>query len=500
MSVTQQRASVSLGNLFPAARLTRGPITARAVCTAAHRCQPGDVFVGVVTSKGDSHDDVAEAVKRGAAAVITERLLPVQIPQCIVADTREALGRLCQALAGNPTDGLRTIAVAGTRGKTVTGLLVAAMFEAAGEAVGVLSSIGLSDSMEQVITPCSTPRAPQMAHWLERMSLAGCDAAVVELSSRALAERRAAGMEFDAVIMTNLKRSELAWHGTEENHRRAALRSLDMLKPGGFAVISADCVDSEEALAAADVPVLTFGLHGDAQVTATVLERCPSEQTFLLQAGSESIPVRTAMIGDPHVQKCLAATATGLALGMDLSTIVRGLESVKFVPGRLQRIECGQPFSVFVDSARTPDALATSLRTLRQAGTGRIICVMGCPGGKNRDFRPRIGHVLDRQAQLSIITSDDPRHEEPLQIAHDILDGHERPHLTHTIPNRAKAIRFALESARPGDTVIIAGKGDRRVQKIGSGSQPHDDVEVARRWLHEQAQPAQSRPQLRIFG
>jgi len=272
-----------------------------------------------------------------------------------------------------------------------------------------------------------------------------------------------------------------------------------MLKPGGFGVFNADDVDSEVELKQVDLPVLTFGMIGEAQVTATVLERCPSEQTFLLQAGNESIPVRTAIIGDQHIQNCLAAAATGLALGMDLSTIVRGIEAVKFVPGRLQRIECGQQFNVFVDNARSPEGLATSLRTLRQAGTGRIICVMGCQGGKNKEQRPRIGHVLDRMTQLSIITSDDPRHEQPLQIAHDILDGHERPHLTHTLPNRTRAIEFALSQARPGDTVIIAGKGDRRTQRVGSGTQVHDDCEVARRWLYAQGTPVQTRPQLRIF-
>jgi UDP-N-acetylmuramoyl-L-alanyl-D-glutamate--2,6-diaminopimelate ligase len=500
MSMIQQRASVSLGNLFPAAKFTQGPIHATAVCTAASRCQPGDLFVGVLTADGDSHDEAFEAVKRGAVAVLTERLLPVTVPQCIVPDTREALGRVCQALAGHPTDELRTIGVVGTRGKTVTSMLIAAMLEAAGDAVGVISSIGLSDSREQFITPCSTPRAPKMANWLQRMTQAGCQSAVVELSSRALAERRAAGIEFDAVVLTNLKRSENQWHGTEENVRRANLRALEHLKPGGFAVFNADDVESEGALGNVDLPVLTFGMVADAQVTARVIERCPSEQTFLLQAGNESAPVRTAMIGDQHVQNCLAAAAAGLALGMDLATIVRGLESVKFVPGRLQRIECGQSFNVFVDSARSPDALATSLRTLRQTGSGRIICVMGCPGGKNKDQRPRIGHVLDRMTQLSIITSDDPRHEQPLQIAHDILDGHERPHLTHTLPNRKRAIRFALQSARPGDTVLIAGKGDRCEQHIGSGSEPHDDCEIARQWLYEQGTPVQSRPQLKIFG
>lgn len=500
MSTIHERASVSLATLFPAARFTQGEIVAHSVCTAAEKCRPGDLFVGVLHADGDSHDDAWEAVQNGAVAVLCERILPVKVPQCIVPDTREALGRVCQALAGNPTDELRTIGVVGTRGKTVVSLLLAAMFEAAGEACGVISSIGLSDSCEQVVTPTTTPRAPKLANWLQRMTHAGCQSAVIELSSRALAERRAAGIELDAVVVTNLKRSEEQWHGTEENVRRANLRALEMLKPGGFAVFSADDVESETEVSKLDLPVLTFGLFGDAQVTATVIERCPSEQTFLLQAGNESIPVRTAMIGDHHVQNCLAATATGLALGMDLSTIVRGLESVKFVPGRLQRIECGQAFNVFVDNARSPAALAASLRTLRQAGTGRIICVMGCPGGKNREDRPRIGHVLDRGTQLSIITSDDPRHEQPLQIAHDMLDGHERPHLTHTIPNRQRAIEFALASARPGDTVLIAGKGDRCTQRIGSGVQPHDDCAVARNWLYEQAEPVQMRPQLRVFG
>src|SRR5688500_8477958 len=157
MSAIQQRASVSLGDLFPAARFTQGAIVAQSVCTSADKVRPGDLFACVLTADGDSHEDASEAVKNGAIAVLTERLLPVKVPQCIVPDTREALGRVCQALAGNPCDQLRTIAVVGTRGKTVVSLLVASMLEAAGEAVGVISSIGLSDSREQVVTPTSTP-------------------------------------------------------------------------------------------------------------------------------------------------------------------------------------------------------------------------------------------------------------------------------------------------------------------------------------------------------
>jgi UDP-N-acetylmuramoyl-L-alanyl-D-glutamate--2,6-diaminopimelate ligase len=501
MKPNLDRAGISLRDVLTSARFVQAPdVRVTACCTSPEECSPGDLFVAVTAANSDGHDWADEAVRRGASAVLAERLLPVSGPQVVVEDSREALGEICQALVGRPSDSLRTIGVTGTSGKTVTSMLVASVLEAAGQAVGVTSSIGYSDSVDQVSAKATTPHAPLLAKWLSRMTEAGCTSAVLELSSRALAERRAAGVAFDAAVMTNLREAHLSLHGSTDNYRRAKERLLSMLKPGGFAVLNADDEGSTELLTRLDAPVLTFGLQSDADVTGEIIERQRSEQTFLLTAGNETVPVRTQMIGDYHVANCLAAAAVGLTLGIDAPTIARGLEAVERVPGRLERLECGQKFGVFVDSARTPEQLARTLRTLRKNTAGRLICVFGAPGGRNKKDRAELGRVAERSCDLPIITSNDPRHEEPLQIAHDILDGFQRPAKGHVLPGRTEAICFALLTAMPGDCVVITGKGDREEQIVGKRRLTHDDRAIARAWLYRQGGEELRKPMFRVVG
>jgi len=497
-SIQRRRVGLSLRSVLSEARFPTSSDLLFSSCSSdPERCRPGDVFVAGTTVETDNHNWADVAVARGATAIVSERLLPVSVPVIQVDDAREAFGRMCQALAGRPCETMTTVGISGTSGKTLTSLLLASIFEAAGQAVGVMSSVGYSDSLEQVASRIPTPRAPVLANWMGRMATAGCKSAVLEISSRALAERRVAGVTLDAAVLTNLSREHLGLHGSPENYKAAKRRLFSLLKTSGFAVLNADDHGSREFVNSLDVPCLTFGLHGEAEITATVLERHKSEQTFLIHAGQESTPVRTRLIGDHHVSNCLAATAVALTLGIDLATIVRGIEAVQRVPGRMERIECGQEFGVFVDSARTPEALAHSLKTVRQVTTGRVICVFGAAGGRDKSGRPMLGRVAERGSDLPIITSDNPRHEEPLRIAHDVLDGFQKAAKGHVLPNRTAAIRFALSQARPGDSVLIAGKGDRNYQRIGSRNKRHDDREIACQWLYNQA--ADERPQLRIF-
>jgi UDP-N-acetylmuramoyl-L-alanyl-D-glutamate--2,6-diaminopimelate ligase len=487
--------------VLPKARFTRGGDLVVAKHTSDWRdCAPGDLYVALTTADGDGHEYAREAIARGAMGVLAERLLPVDAPVVLVKDTRTALGRLTQALAGYPCRTLRTVGVTGTAGKTVTAMLLASIFEKAGEAVGVLSSAGYSDSLMQVAAQDSTPSTQQFGEWLARMARAGCDSAVLELSSRALAERRSAGIELDAAVLTNIRRDHLDLHNTPQAYRQAKRRIFTLLKTGGVAVINADDHRSRSLLPALDVPCLTYALHAEADISAQVIERHRSEQTFLLTAGGDTIPVRTRMIGDHHVSNCLAAAAVGLASGIELTTVVQGLEAISHVPGRLERLECGQPFGVFVDSASAPETLALSIRAVRRVTTGRVIVVAGCTGSGDKSVRPLVGRVLEKCASLPILTTNNPRHEEPLRIAHDMLDGFERPHKAHVLPDRAEAIRFALSQARDGDSVIITGKGDRSGQIVGRKRHPHDDREIACRWLYERGAEELGRPWLRIVG
>ena len=232
-------------------------------------------------------------------------------------------------------------------------------------------------------------------------------------------------------------------------------------------------------------PVLTVAVRRAAEITGQLIERFPSEQTFLLRAGSETMPVRTRMIGDHHVYNCLVAAAVGLAYGIDLTTVVRGLQSIEHVPGRLERIECGQPFGVFVDFAHTPDALEGSLRALRDVTSGRLICVFGAGGDRDRTKRPLMGRAVEEHADRAIVTSDNPRTEDPEQIIREVVSGFRSPIEVEVIADRAEAIRAALAEAAPGDCVLIAGKGHEDYQIIGHRRLPFDDREVACQWLYE---------------
>jgi UDP-N-acetylmuramoyl-L-alanyl-D-glutamate--2,6-diaminopimelate ligase len=317
------------------------------------------------------------------------------------------------------------------------------------------------------------------------MAAHGCSHAVMEVSSHALAQSRLSGVSLDAACVTNVRRDHLDYHQTMLGYRLAKSRIFRHLAAEAFAVINADDPTAAGYLHQVDGPVLTVGIRNAAEIMATPLEHRRSQQVFLLSAGSETIPVESGMIGVHNVYNCLVAAAVGLAYGVDLPTVVRGLEAVKTVPGRLERIECGQPFGVFVDYAHTPDALAVVLRTLREVTAGRLICVFGAGGDRDREKRPLMAAEVRSAADLAIITTDNPRSEDPQAIVADLLRGFDDPAAAIQIPDRMRAICFALGEARPGDCVLIAGKGHEQFQLIGGQRLAFDDCEVARQWLYQ---------------
>lgn len=479
---------VSLRALLPEARFFGGQDVRFASCvTDARRCRPGDLYAALVSAERDGHDQAAEAVSRGAAAVLGERLLPLNVPVCVVPHSSEAYGRICHRLAGNPGDLLHVTGVTGTHGKTVTSLLIAGVLHAARRRVGVTSTIGYSDSVDMAAAAQTTPVPPELAKWLARMAGHGCSHGVVEVSSRGLAERRLAGLQLDAAVLTNLRRDHIEHHGSVLNYRRAKTRIFEYLKPGGFAVVNLDDPGSRLALSVLNCPVITTGMREEAEVMAEVVERHPSEQTFLLTAGSDTVPVRTRMIGDHHVANCLSAAAVGLVLGLDVTQIARGLESVERVPGRLERIECGQPFGVFIDCADNADRLAVCLNSLRRAARGRLYCVLGCDSRQAPEELAILGRVVERGADLAVLTDGCEPTAQPLQRVHDVLDGYDRPARAHVIPSRDQAIRWALQQAQPGDNVLIAGSPRTCGLENVKQRPVCDDEQVARTWLRQMA-------------
>ena len=479
---------VSLRQILPDARYSRASDLQFSSCSSDSRnCRPGDLFVALVGSEEDGHDHIVEAVERGAIGVLSERFVSTTVPLCIVPDTRDAYGHICQALAHSPCDKLFLVGVSGTSGKTAATMLLAAIFKQARLTTGIISSLGISDSLQAYDATNVMSRPTEIARNLSTFSLNGCTHAILEIPSVALARRTIAGMTLDAAILTNLASDHLDIHGTIENYRRAQRRVFTHLKPSGFAVLNSDDPGSQACLGMMEQPALTTGLTSDAQLTATLVDRCPSEQTFLIHAGNQTMPVRTRIIGDPHINLCLQATAVGLASGLDLALIASGLESLDDLPGCLERVECGQPFSVFVDRCRTPHALSRTLHTLRQVTTGRLICVVGPSGEIDPSQRPLFGRVAEKASDVTIITGNNPRNEHPLQIAHDVLDGYGRPDRAIVCPDRQRAIHAALAEATSGDTVLVSGKGHDTLQHLESQVMPFDDHQVAADWLYEVA-------------
>ncbi|MGQ9575730.1 MAG: UDP-N-acetylmuramoyl-L-alanyl-D-glutamate--2,6-diaminopimelate ligase [Thermoguttaceae bacterium] len=458
------------------------------------RIARGSLFVALREARHDGHAFIHQAVARGCSAILAERRVPgIALPMCVVPDSRAAYARLCQALAGDPSRQLKLIGITGTRGKTTTSCLIASILSGAGCRVGLVGSLGCCDGRTVTPTSETTPPAHVLAVLLARMVRNGCSHAVLEVSSQALDQCRLSGILLDAACLTNVRRDHLDYHRTLRNYRLAKSKIFQHLSEVGFAVLNADDPVAMGLLGQIDGPVLTVGMNPGAEITATPLERMASEQTILLCAGNEIIPVRTRMIGIHHVYNCLVAAAVGLAYGIDLPTVVRGLEAVDHVPGRLERIDCGQPFSVFVDSADTPDGLASSLATLREVTQGRLLCVVGAGNQPDQGKRPLLGRAAEVGADLVVITNDGLQAEHPLSVLQDILSGMRRPGDVELIPDRAEAIAWALSQAQAGDCVLIASKTHKAQQMAAARRLAPDDRELARQWLYDNQETVASK-------
>ncbi len=478
----------SLRELLPEARfLGACDIRVSSCCGDSRHCHPGDLFVALPGSTDDGHRYVADAASRGATALLLGREAPdCKLPTCIVSDVTLAYGKICQALAGNPARQLKMIGLTGTNGKTTTSLLVASILNAAGMSAGLIGTLGNFDGAEFGPAKLTTPTAPELAQWLARMCANGCTHAVVEISSHAISQSRAAGISFDVIGISNVRHDHLDYHGTLAEYRRTKRRALNYLTPEGIAVLNADDAVCAEFLSEHSGPALSIAIDGPGEITATPVEQFINEQTFLLSAGDETVPVRTQLIGRHNIYNCLLAAATGISYGIDLATIAYGIEKLDKVPGRLERIECGQPFSVFVDYAHTAEALAVTLDTLRPLARGRLVCVFGAGGNRDQQKRPTMGKAVENRADVTYLTSDNPRHEEPEQIAREVLSGFANPSEVRVVLDRAEAIARALDDAQEGDCVLIAGKGHEDYQVVGDKRLYFDDRAFARQWLYEQ--------------
>ncbi len=486
--------SVSLRRLLPDARFVGCQDWEVSGCAAdTRKLDPGQVFVAVQGRRRDGHSFVGRALERGAAGVVVERRCPeAGRLQVVVADSRSAHARIAQALAGDPAEKLRVVAVTGFEGKDATGLFVRSILEASGESVGSIGRSGWSVGGPDRPTAPGSAGPEGLASMLAAMVDRGCDSAVLAVDEHALGRREVDGLAIDAAVITGLGGSIDGAKGPDRDgliaRRRAFARLARRVSPGGSVVIDADEAGSD-VLGAVNLRAhrVTFGLGADstAHVSGAIERVDASGSRFRLRGFEREVTVTLALAGAEHIRHALAAAALARSLGIDLRAIVVGLESVTRLPGRLEPVREGQDFEVRVDRARTAPELASALAALREVVPGSLICVIGSEGDRGRLGRAELAGAAEAGADRVVLTTDNPRLEDPDRILDDLLAGCRRPGRVLVEPDRRLAIAAALADAEAGDAVLIAGKGHHTYQILADRVLPFDDAAVAARWLRE---------------
>ena len=479
---------VDLRRLFPGASFVGcGDLRVQHATERSDQCRANSLFAVIRGSRGDGTRYIPDALSRGAAALLVDRpCAGVHVPQCVVADVRRAHAELQAALHGHPARRLALAGVTGTNGKTTTTWLVRSILRSAGHQAGILGTIEYHDGVNSLPASLTTPDAASLAGWLAAMVRQRTTCAALEVSSHALDQFRLAGTGLDAAVVTNITRDHFDYHGDFANYRAAKARIFDCLKPLGVAIVNLDDPGARSLLPIAPRRVLTYSLSEPADIRGEILEQSAAGSRFRITTCDWQVEAHTPLLGHYNVSNCLAAAAVGHAFGLEPELLVRGLARLTAVPGRVEHLDLGQPFPVLVDYAHTPDALERCLTAVRPLAPGRVLCVFGAGGDRDREKRPLMGRIAARLADLAILTSDNPRSEDPTAILDQIesgMTGVGRP--PYREPDRRLAIRWALQHAGPGDLVLIAGKGHETDQVIGTDRHHFDDREVARECVRE---------------
>jgi UDP-N-acetylmuramoyl-L-alanyl-D-glutamate--2,6-diaminopimelate ligase len=422
---------------------------------------PGALFCCVPGSRADGHRFAADAVAAGAVALLDERVLPVEATQVVVPAARAAMAPVAAAFYGHPSRQLEVVGVTGTNGKTTTVHLLGSVLQGAGRPTRLIGTL----TGER-----TTPEAPELQARLAAFRDDGARSVAMEVSSHALALHRADAVWFSVVVFTNLSQDHLDFHGSMEEYFASKARLFDRTR-AAVAVVNADDPHGRLLLEAADLPTVPFSL-----TDAENLEVDATSARFRWKGVDVHLPIG----GRVNVANALAAATAALQLGVDPAGIARGLASSPPVPGRYEPIDAGQPFAVLVDYAHTPDGLEQLLRAVRETAQGRVLLVFGAGGDRDRDKRPAMGEAATRLADVAVLTSDNPRSEDPLAIIDAVRTGALDSGTLLVEPDRRAAVALALGKARAGDVVVIAGKGHEAVQQLADRTIAFDDRQVAR--------------------
>jgi UDP-N-acetylmuramoyl-L-alanyl-D-glutamate--2,6-diaminopimelate ligase len=464
----------------------------RQIACDSRKVKPRALFFALHGAKEDGNAFVRDAVSRGAAVIASEETVPHYIPSSVawiqVREARKALAVAAANFFGHPAQALQLVAVTGTNGKTTTTSLIDAIVKASGAKTGLFGTIAYHTPLGDYPAPNTTPESVDLQGFLAEIRDAGGKFGVLEASSHSLAMDRLWGCHFAAAVFTNLTREHMDYHKTFEDYFATKKKLFEGTGAGApeVAVINTDDKYARGLIGLAKKTV-SYGLESDADITTKKFQLTFNGLSFTAQTPHGKVQVASSLVGRINVYNILAAIGAAQALGLSNETIEMGIRSLESVPGRFQRIDLGQPYFVVVDYAHTDDALENLIRTARELNPkGRIITLFGCGGGKDRTKRPVMGEVTGRLSDLTILSSDNPKIEDPLKIISDIIVGLQKTSGKYLIePDREKAIGVAMDEARAGDIVLLAGKGHENYQILADRTLEFDDRDVARRALRE---------------
>ena len=446
----------------------------------SRRIRPGMIFAAIPGFKSDGRKFIAEAIKRGASAVLTDTPISADVPFIISATPRKTLSDISASFYGYPGRKIQIAGVTGTNGKSTSVYLIKKILETAGKKTGMLNSLVYDTGKEKYKAERTTPESLEMQKYLSEMRAAECTWGVVEVSSHALVLSRVENIDFQIGLFTNFSRDHLDFHKTMGKYLEAKKLFLDKLASGNkYAVINLDVPEFSGFITDAKCPVFTYSVSKPkADLTVGSVQLLPDSAKLELRTKQGNRKVSMRLLGRYNVSNAAGAAAVGLALKIDFDIVIKALETAEPVPGRFRPVNMGQPFAVIVDYAHTPDGIERLCQSAKEITTGKLMILFGCGGDRDKGKRPLMGEVASRLSDFAVITSDNPRTEDPLRIIADIIPGVKGKNYI-VIPDRREAIREIIKRAGEKDTVLLAGKGAEDYQEIGTKKIPFDDtVEV----------------------
>lgn len=484
---------MQLRSLLESAGIDPGPSNPEisGLCIDSRRVKPGDLFVALPGSRHNGVQFIQEAVEKGAVAVVSETEIPgLEVPLRTIPDSRRAAADLATAFYGNPSGDLKCVGITGTNGKTTTAFVAHHIFNSSGLRAGLLGTVRYVVAGSVLPASHTTPEAPEIQRLLALMRDAGERAAVLEVSSHSIVQHRVRGLEFDAAVFTNLTQDHLDYHGSMDAYFSAKAGLFEALasqtRKHGRAIINSDDRYGQRLIDSFSkkLKIITYGRNVHAEFRASGIQQSQTGTQFTLEARGKSYLVRSPLIGLFNVYNALAALAACVTCGVDVRRAVDALAAAPQVPGRMERVPSRRNFQVFVDYAHTDDALRNALSALRELKPARLLTVFGCGGDRDSTKRPLMAAAAEELSDVVVLTSDNPRSEDPAKIIADAKKGFRRGN-HEIVEDRTAAIRRAVELAAPGDIVLVAGKGHEKTQILASETVPFDDVAVAARAISD---------------